>query len=225
MTKPFLILFALDSIALLLGEALSHETLIFCTKPLLMPLLAAWLLSATMGGTAYPTLRRSWLLGLLFSTLGDTLLMFAGGPGGSSFFLMGLAAFLLAHCCYIAGFWSVLRRGGDFLPKNKWLALPFAAYLLSLLTWLWPDVPLAMRLPVAVYATVICTMAWSAFHLRGRVEPSVFQSIFTGALLFVLSDSLIALHKFGHPFSGAHGAIMVTYIAGQWLLARGVAQI
>lgn len=225
MTRQSLLFFAFlaDSIALLIGEILFSKTLILCTKPLLMPLLAAWLFVSTTN-SLNRRLRTWWMVGLLFSTLGDTLLMFTGKNSGSSFFLMGLAAFLLAHICYIAGIWMEADRARGFLRKKPTLLLLGFIYLVGLLTWLWPDIPPAMRLPVAAYATVLLTMALSVANWRNGLSNPVFQTLLAGALLFVLSDTLLAINKFGHPFSEARVAIMATYIAGQWFMARGVEQ-
>lgn len=223
MTKHrFLLLaFLADSMALLLGEALFSKTLIICTKPLLMPLLAAWLFASTEGIKNRP-LRWWWLAGLLCSALGDTLLMFTGKSSGGSYFLMGLGAFLLAHGCYIAGLWGEMSGQRGFLHQKPALLLLALAYLVGLLAWLWPDVPPGMRLPVAAYAAVLVTMAMSVLNWRSRLARPVFATLAAGALLFVLSDSLLAVNKFGHSFSGARLAVMTTYIVGQWLMARGV---
>ncbi len=224
-SRLFLFAFILDAIALMTGEILFSKTLIICTKPLLMPLLGAWLWTATRN-SGQTGLRLAWLVGLAFSALGDTLLMFTGKSSGGQFFLMGLGAFLLAHGCYILGLRSLMRRREGFVRKNPWVLLPFAIYLVGLLAWIWPGVPAAMRLPVAVYAIVITVMALTVVDvLCGYVAASIFTAMMAGALLFVLSDSLIAVSKFGYPFSGSRIAIMATYIVGQWLLARGVREI
>lgn len=217
----FFFAFLADSIVLLVGEVMFSKSLILCTKPLLMPLLAAWLLVSTLGSMGRP-LRRWWLAGLLLSALGDTLLMFTGRSSGGSFFLMGLGAFLVAHSCYIAGIWTETSGKRGFLHQKPVFLLLGLAYLTGLLTWLWPDVPPAMRLPVAAYATVLLTMALSVTHWRDGLARPVFVLMMAGALLFVLSDTLLAINKFGHPFSVARMAIMATYIVGQWLMAQGV---
>lgn len=222
MTKRLLFLaFLADSVALMLGEVQFSKTLILCTKPLLMPLLAAWLFASTPAHPSRP-LRQWWLAGLLCSALGDTLLMFTGKSSGGSYFLMGLGAFLLAHGCYLAGIWGEMRGERGFLHQKPALLLLGLAYLTSLLAWLWSDVPPGMRGPVAAYAAVLLAMAMSVLHWRSHLVRPVFVTMLAGALLFVLSDSLLALNKFGHPFAGARMAIMATYITGQWLMARGV---
>ena len=79
-----------------------------------------------------------------------------------------------------------------------------------------------MKLPVTVYAGIISVMALSVLNLKGKVTDSVFWTLLAGAMLFLISDSSLAVAKFGKAFDGARLTIMVTYIGGQYLLVRGV---
>ena len=219
MKKIWLPAFILLSIIHVIGVMTGFEALSLFSKPLLMPLLAFWLIAETPG--IQSPLRTGWLAGLFFSTLGDILLMFQG----SLFFLLGLSAFLLAHLSYIGAIATGLRHQRGFLVKNPLWILPFLLYPVLLLYFLWNGIPAGMRIPVAIYALVISTMAQSVINLQGYIANKVFWALMGGALLFVLSDSLLALNKFGQPFEGGHVAIIATYIVGQWLLAKGVAAV
>lgn len=218
------IAFSLISIAYLIAQIADQHTLIFILKPLLMPLLAWWLANETRD-VPPRFLLRMVLAGLIFSTLGDVLLLFAGGESGALFFLMGLVAFLFTHLSYIGGFSSLVNHKNGFLRSQPWWALPFLVFLTGFLWWLWPGIPTDMRLPVSVYAGVITTMALSVVNLRDAVTPKIFWPMLAGALLFMLSDCLIAAHKFGNALGEAGLAIMVTYLVGQFLIARGVRDI
>jgi uncharacterized membrane protein YhhN len=212
------VFFALSTIQVI-GILSGVEILRTCSKPLLMPVLALWLINATTGVRA--RLRSGWLIGLFFSTLGDIFLM----NSSSMFFILGLLAFLLAHLAYIGSIAVGMRGRRGFLIKNPIWILPFVLYPVLMLYGLWDGIPDMMRGPVAIYALVIATMALSVLHLRGYIAEKAFSTMMGGALLFVLSDSLLALDKFGAHFSFAPLAIMITYIAGQWLLAKGVATV
>ena len=214
---PILAFFAV-ALLHLLSIVLENETLLFTTKPLLMPLLAGWLLTATKRQNEYPFFRKAVLAALVFSTFGDVLLMFSGGI----FFLLGLAAFLLAHLSYIGAFSSISSFKNGFLRQNLGWVLPFLAFPILLLNFLWNGIPDGMKLPVAVYAGIISVMALSVLNLKGKVTVSVFWTLLAGAMLFLISDSSLAVAKFGQPFDGARLTIMVTYIGGQYLLVRGV---
>lgn len=204
----------------LLGIALANPTLVQFSKPLLMPTLAGWLLLAVHRDQRSTFLFRAVMGALVFSTLGDVLLMFSG----PLFFLLGLFSFLMAHVFYIGAFVSVTGFKNGFLARKPLWILPFLTFPVLLLVFLWDGIPAGMRVPVAIYAGVIAVMALSVLNLKGRIVGPVFTSLFAGALFFMLSDSLLALNKFGQAFEGAGMAIMVTYILGQFLLVRGVEQ-
>lgn len=219
---PWLIAFFVLCAVELVAEGIGLQALVYATKPLLMPVLALWFIRRTAGIRRF--LRHTLVVGLALSTVGDVLLMFSGGAYGALFFLLGLAAFLCTHMCYLGGFLTEVNLRNGFLRANPVWVAPFAVFLVAFVSWLWPGIPDGMRLPVAAYAGVISGMAMGVVNLRGHVRGAVFSTALAGALLFMLSDSLIAVHKFGHPFPGARVIIMVTYLAGQWLIARGISE-
>jgi uncharacterized membrane protein YhhN len=219
MKNKWLTVFFIFSAINLLAVLTQQKTLIWCTKPALMPLLALWLFSA---GTHIPArLKNGWLIGLVLSTAGDVFLMFEG----KLFFLLGLASFLLAHVSYIVAVNTGLREHRGFLLKNPvWIPV-IMLYPLTLLSWLWTGISADMRVPVTVYALVITTMAMSVLNLKNRIADGAFSTLMSGALLFVLSDSVLASRLFGHSFEGASFVVMATYIAGQYLLASGIERL
>lgn len=206
--------FVITAIIQMIGAATNNPSFINFTKPLLMPTLAlAWHYSASARQIPW-----KWpVMGaLLFSTIGDILLMRA------ELFLFGLAAFLLAHLIYIYTYRQISKGQSGFLNKYPWLLIVFTLYPVVLVSWLWPDIPAAMRIPVVIYALVIASMAAMALQLRGILSETGSRWLMMGAILFVLSDSLIAVNKFGHPFPDARVAIMGTYIMGQYAIVRGL---
>jgi uncharacterized membrane protein YhhN len=221
MNNSRLFAFSAVSVVYLAAKAIQHQALVFIVKPLLMPLLAWWLAHETRH---HPNrfLRKAVLSGLAFATVGDTLLLFTGRQSGALFFMLGLVAFLFTHLFYIGGFLSEKALKNGFLRRQPGLVLPFAIFLGFILWQLWPGIPAGMKLPVSIYASVITAMSLSVVNLKNSIPAPVFRSLLSGALLFMLSDSLIALHKFGEGFPESGIAIMVTYIAGQFLIARSV---
>lgn len=219
MKKTPLLAFALVSVAYIISRTVGYVPLTFITKPLLMPLLAWWFATETRH---HPTrfLRGSILGGLAFATLGDTLLLF----DGPLFFILGLLAFLLTHLFYIGAFFSIAAWKNGYLRLSPGWILPFAVFLVGLVRWLWPGIPGGMKLPVSVYSAVITTMVLSIVNLKGHLSGTVFRLLLAGGLLFMLSDCLLALHKFGHLFEEPGLAIMATYLLGQYLIVRGVCE-
>jgi uncharacterized membrane protein YhhN len=78
---------------------------------------------------------------------------------------------------------------------------------------------------IVVYATVISLMLLTAINRFSVAQKQSAQFVFWGALLFVLSDTLLAINKFHTPFNGAGVAVMATYGAAQYLLVRGFNKI
>lgn len=196
---------------------------IHLTKPLLMATLAAWFCLETRLST---TLYRFVFYGLLFSIAGDTFLMFVGE--NPNFFLFGLSSFLVTHVFYILAFWKFPGIKTGLVWRKPWLLLPVLAYLTAMLGYLWPDLPEAFKIPVLVYSCVISAMLVFALNMVGRIPDAIARLLVVGALLFVLSDSLIAVGKFkttGVPETVFSLAIMLTYLIGQYLIASRSRQI
>jgi uncharacterized membrane protein YhhN len=214
MKNYLLAAFVILSLIHLSAIAAQTTGLAMVTKPFLMPALAAWVYLAV----APSHLRAGWLLGLFCSTLGDILLIFEG----FWFFIGGIVAFLLAHLAYIGAMQRGLPDKRGFLVRHPIWFLPFAIYPIALLAYLWPGIPAGMGVAVGIYALVISMMAQRVADMKGSIPDGVFRIMMGGAILFILSDSLIALSRFGHPFAGSALAIMLTYLLGQWLLAYGV---
>lgn len=202
----------------LIGEASANTTLVYITKPLLMPLLAIWFYNETANSRRF--LRSSVISALGFATAGDVLLMFAGNAQAELYFLLGLGAFMFCQLFYAGGFIQTAGKN-SYLIRHPWWAVPFAMYTIALLNWLWPAIPEGLHGPVAMYGLVISLMALSVMNLYHSIPAQAFNLMLAGAVFFVVSDSLIAVNKFGHPFTGARVAIMLTYILGQWLLVAG----
>jgi uncharacterized membrane protein YhhN len=143
------------------------------------------------------------LAGLVLSVAGDALLLSDRRP----FFLAGLVAFLLAHVAYAAAFAGVAR-------PVAWTALPLAAALALALRWLWPHLG-TMKAPVVVYCLVITAMVWLALGVER-------QEVRLGAVLFYLSDLLVARDRFVRPGLGNRLVGLPLYYAAQVLFALAV---
>lgn len=215
MNKKFLIiLYILVLVADLFAVYTGNETLRYITKPLLMPLLIFLFISQTTGFAS--SLKKWMILALLFSWAGDVLLMF--DSISSNFFIFGLVAFLLAHIFYIVLFDLIRLR--EKLRQSLLPLLPIAVYYLALLGLLQPHLG-NMRKPVAIYGLIISFMLSFAIDLWRLKDRSVSLLIIPGALLFISSDSILAINKFYKPYEFAGIAIMSTYGLAQLLITLG----
>lgn len=217
--------FLLLSLLNLYGEYGRSEALIFITKPLLLTTLALWFyleLRPLQG--RFP---RFILAGLIFSIGGDVLLMLVeNGPKEEHFFLLGLASFLLAQLSYLAGFFHYPEVRQGLIARSPWRVWPFMLFLAGIIAVLLPGIPGPMRVPVVAYACAIVSMAIGAYNLQPLLKRPVFLGLMAGILLFILSDSLIALNKFRVDLVAIPYArlwIMATYLLGQYWIARNAA--
>ncbi len=139
------------------------------------------------------------------------------------FFFAGVGGFFVAQLTYIytfASFSEVNIRGP--IQKNLWLILPFLVYVAGIYLLLFPGLEGLMKPIILVYALSLMGMSMMALNRKGRVGPESFSLVFIGSLLFLISDSMIALNKFYQEFTLAGFWIMITYIAAQYLIMRGL---
>lgn len=77
-----------------------------------------------------------------------------------------------------------------------------------------------MKIPVAMYALCIALMVIVA--ATGNSASPAYRFIFGGAVLFIISDGLLAWNKFVSPFPLADQAVMLTYMLAQFFIVSGV---
>ncbi len=187
------------------GLLQSYSLVSTLTKPLLVPCLIVlvWLDGREFRKNVFI------LTALAFSWLGDVFLMLPG----EIYFIWGLLAFLSAHACYI---W-VFSRQSSFLPIR---ILPFLAYVALLMSGpLRGKLPEGLRIPIYLYIAVLTGMGCMAALRRSR-EPG-YELLLIGAILFILSDSFLALNKFASPIPLGGFWIMLTYGLAQYFIVRG----
>jgi uncharacterized membrane protein YhhN len=198
----------------LVGILVPNEALQTISKPLIVVFLIVYFIIAT---SEVKSPIKIWaLLALLFSWIGDVLLMFQGKD--SIYFLLGLSAFLLAHICYVFFFNRI--RTFELIAARWWLLLIVVVYYGLLITFLSPYLA-DMKLPVRVYGVVISIMFMLAMHMLYLKNREAGLLMTTGALLFIISDSVLAINKFYQSFEPAGFIIMLTYGMAQLLIIEG----
>lgn len=193
--------------------------LVYISKPLLMPMLMIWFLFDENALSS--VIRKCVFISLIFSMGGDIFLMFHA----DHLFVFGLSSFLLAHVLYIVGFWhqvsGSLPWGGRFV-----LSLPYILFILGFLYILKGhilrnDATAPLFIPVVVYASVIGIMGMAASWRVSSTNRRSFYFILFGALLFILSDSMIAINKFVSSIPYVAVWVMSTYVTAQFLIVKG----
>ena len=216
-SRIVLILFAFVSIVNIASVAIDWQTGIYFSKPLIMISLSFWFWEKTKTNRSKFSL--FILLGLMASIAGDSFLMFT--QHAPIFFLLGLGSFLIAHLFYITAFIKKGNRPQIKLP----VLVPILIYLSAFIYYLLPDLPGDFKIPVIIYGCVISTMLLLSISRNAMTRS---KTLALGAALFVLSDSIIAIGKFkelGVSDNLLGLAIMITYIFGQYLIAKNSSEL
>lgn len=182
----------------------------FLFKPLTTILIIAY---AWHRGGGEPNQKRFIVAGLVLSLAGDIFLLWPKAG-----FLPGLVSFLLAHLMYIAAFCARIR----FAARP----VPFVIYALAaagILSQLWSGIPAALRVPVLAYVACLAAMgAQAAAWWRSNATNNNARWAAIGGVLFMSSDTLLAINKFATPLPFASLWILVTYWAAQWCIASAM---
>ena len=164
----------------------------------------------------------SVIIAMMFSCLGDVLLMFQ--QDNSNNFMFGLGAFLVAHVFYIFVYKQHQgEQSGNELQGIQKIRFAFPIILsgTGLVVILYSHLG-DLKIPVLVYAAVLTYMVVVALFRYGKTNAGSFAMVFGGAILFMMSDSLIAINKFLEPITQANLWVMLTYISAQFLIAKGL---
>ena len=193
MARRATIVFAALAAADALLAAAGRDRQRWLTKPWLMPTL--------MAGRDRPTQRA-----LALGGVGDVALL-----GSSDIaFTAGLVSFLAGHVAWIIALRQRPRAGR--LRARPALAAPHLAAFGVLNAYLWKRTG-QDRIPVIVYSSALLAMSLTALD-SGSPRAAA------GGALFLASDALLALEKFGDlHLPGHEGLVMATYATAQALLA------
>jgi len=160
----------------------------------------------------HPVVReRRWLLGALVgSAAGDVLLAM---PWWEPSFVLGLAAFLIAHLCFLGALLPLCARS---TPRLTAAAVTVAACV-ALLIWFWPAlIADGMAIPVTVYIAVLGAMVCAALLVR---LPTPWTAL--GAVCFAVSDAMIGINTFVLRSEALAVPIWWGYAASLMLITAG----
>jgi len=205
------ILYAIAAAALLTGLVLDRYSLYVATKPMLMAILLMYFVTSTR---AWPAWRYLVVAALVFSWAGDVFLISA------DWFVAGLASFLVAHVFYIAAYQKTGAARGRLQPL---VVLMFALFGVFLLWFVYPGLN-DLKVPVFIYALILLGMGVWAFKRRQGTNRASFKLVATGAILFVISDGLIAVNRFAHEIPAERILVMSIYLTAQYLIVQGLIQ-
>ncbi|MEK5040208.1 lysoplasmalogenase [Sporosarcina sp. FSL K6-3457] len=151
------------------------------------------------------TYKRIVIMGLFVSMIADGVLYW---------FMIGLITFFIAHIFYIVAFRHMARK-----PMPIWAAILLILYGVGMAIWLagsqFTTGQNVLGIAIIAYICVITTMGWMA--IRTRMPLAI-----TGALLFIFSDSVLAIDRFVYTIPYRDALVMVSYYAAQAFIATSI---
>ena len=207
LTNIFIIIILLLILLSVFTKQTGREKLFYIAKPLTMLFIIALPLLEVR--EEYSTYAFLIMTGLIFSLLGDLFLL-----NPDRYFNNGLYSFLLAHILYIFAF----NQNVDSYCGA--IALPILIYMVIVLRYLSPRLG-GMKYPVIIYMVVISTMVYSAWNNSMNFSSGI-NILLIGAILFAISDTVLAFNKFYKKFKLAEPIILSTYFIAQLFFAMSI---
>ncbi len=211
MQTVFLALFIAVSVIHLYGSYIDNKRVRNATKGAILLCLLGYYLSSAQ------TIDWGFTGALIFSFLGDVLLMFQGG------FIVGGVCFALAQFCLIAAYVPHIQFETAALYMLL-AALVYGAAVVLEFRALGGHVGKKLFPAMVFYllsnaAMNVCALGW-LLSAPGR-GPAL---VFAGAALFFLSDCTLFFVRFHRtrPVWHKHFPVMLTYIAGELLITLGI---
>ncbi|WBX70432.1 lysoplasmalogenase [Tenacibaculum retecalamus] len=202
------LVFLLVAIIDVYAVVVQNKNLEIIFKPLLMTtLVIVYLLSVKKANF--------WFVSaLFFSFWGDVFLL-----DKINYFVFGLASFLIAHIMYIKMTSQFLKK--QFFTKVIRAAIIFITLFTGVL-FLIKDNLGEMLVPVIVYGIAISAFGTCALLNYQQDKTIANLWLLLGAILFIASDSLIALNNFYQPTHLFNVLIIVLYVVSQYLIVNSM---
>jgi len=218
-TRVNAIAFAAALVGTVLAISTDNHVLEYICKPAMLVILSSWFFfNSRRYGDRFTLMIQA---GLFFSLIGDIALMFQHMD--EFYFLIGLGAFLIAQLCYAIAFLRNISEvgGTEGLLVGGAIAVGLALFAVVFSWILLPRLDEGLSIPVLCYVITITCMGMLAAFRYTRTFLRSFWMVMSGALLFIISDSVLATNRFLEPFDAAPAIIIVTYAAAQFLIAAG----
>ena len=211
-----LVILAITSVAHIAFIIKQKETPRRISKTLLMPLLLAAYLAG--GGNKFlpiPALILGWI--------GDVLLI---KIQKKTFFMLGLASFLLGHIFYIATFIHIQDffgpGGADRINIPAILIFTPPAIVLGMVVFRLIKPTKEMRFPVILYMAVLELMSLFGFQVFLSNSSIAGLLILSGCICFMVSDTILAYYTFRKLKISGSVLLMSYYILAQTEIIIGL---
>ncbi len=129
-------------------------------------------------------------------------------------FIPGLITFFIGHIFYIFAFRHAARKS---VPL--WSAVLLLIYAAIMAIWIsgsqFIEGEIILGIAILAYIIIISMMGWMA--IRTRLPLAII-----GALLFIFSDSILAIDRFIFDFPYRDAFVMISYYAAQLFIAASI---
>jgi uncharacterized membrane protein YhhN len=193
--RILILFFWINALIHVLSIIMGLSQIVLITKPLIMPILAGVFFFKTRDAERKVPISYLYLA-MLFSFFGDVLLMFM--DQGEIWFITGLGAFLFAQVFYIITYKYYRQKISNVAGGGFRMIYSFIV--------------------------LIFTMVIMAIFRHNRTSTISFYLVFTGAVIFLISDSIIAINKFMVPVLYERVLVISTYMIAQFLIITGLAE-
>jgi alkenylglycerophosphocholine/alkenylglycerophosphoethanolamine hydrolase len=171
----------------------------------LIPMALIILFALTTHALVSTIYKRIIITGLFVSMIADGVIYW---------FLAGLITFFIAHIFYIFAFRRESRK-----PVPKFVAGLLILYGVLMAVWIAGSQFMlgetVLGVAIIAYIFIILMMGWMA--IRTRLKLAI-----VGALLFMISDSVLAIDRFVYTIPYRDAFVMVTYYAAQIFIAASI---
>ena len=213
------LLYVLALVGAIVGVMTERHMLEYVCRPVMMVVLSLWFFrNSRRVGDRFTLLVQA---GLFFSLVADVGFMVSHLDEFN--FVIGLGALFVAQLCYTVAFAdNVIQVGGfEGLLLSLVMSVLIAAFV-WFFTWdLLPMVDFDMRMPVVGYAVITALMGVMASFRYLRTFQNSFLLVLFGVRLLIGAESVLAVNRFRRPFDLAPLIILLSYAAGQWMIAAG----
>lgn len=208
-----LVLFVVVTSAHLYASHKTDRTWRNRTKPFILITLLAYYMLAT------DDLRLMIVLALIFSWLGDVLLM----PHGVKWFTAGGISFMISHAFFIAGYCQDISIANVSWPVLIGMELFFLILVAYIFSKLKQHLPKPLVWPMFLYLFINGTM--NCFAILRMLSNPCTATIITciGAVLFFVSDTTLFFVRFNKDSRfRTHFWVMFTYSLGEMMIVLGL---
>ena len=214
---PFLLLYSSIALIVIGSRILGMDEVHNVFNPLLMIVLMVFISVNTKLSTPHSKLI---FIALFFSMLGNIFLM----PFIDDF-ILGLSSFLIVHVFYILTFIGNSRYIKGVL-LNKTLSIPITLIMIGI-TYVIVNSMMSRNeftviiISVIIYSVIILIMELAAISNYNLNKSYSSKIILIGSLLFMVSDSILAINKFAVNIYLSDLYMLSLYAIAQWLIVKG----